>query len=159
MTDYKQDIYARLAAGENVEDIAAELTKSINEANDQYKADQEAEAKKASPDKVCAIDNLLSSILMVLDVWGIDSEPIHDLLEDDQEFNKLVKAFDEYAPIFKSYIGLIKSVQEAADKERGQRAAAVAPKEKNAFDRVQSTNVKGQTEVMSVEDFLNKFVR
>ena len=154
MTDYKQDIYARLAAGENVEDIAAELTKSINEANDQYKADQEA---KATPDKVCAIDNLLSSILMVLDVWGIDSEPIHNLLEDEDEFNKLVKAFDEYAPIFKSYIGLIKSVQEAADKEKEKTAAA--PKKDNVFDRVQSTNVKGQTEVMSVEDFLNKFVR
>ena len=156
MTDYKQDIYARLAAGENVEDIAAELTKSINEANDQYKADQEA---KATPDKVEAIDNLLASILMVLDVWDIDSTPIQGLLEDEDEFNKLVKAFDEYVPIVKSYLGLMKSVQEAADKERGQKAAAVAPKKDNVFDRVQNTNVKGQTEVMSVEDFLNKFVR
>lgn len=155
MTDYKQDIYARLAAGENVEDIAAELTKSINEANDQYKADQEA---KATPDKVEAIDNLLASILMVLDVWDIDSTPIQEILEDDQEFNKLVKAFDEYVPIVKSYLGLMKSIQEAADKKK-EEAAAVAPKEKNVFDRVQSTNVKGQTEVMSVEDFLNKFVR
>lgn len=154
MTDYKQDIYARLAAGENVEDIAAELTKSINEANDQYKADQEA---KASPDKVEAIDNLLASILMVLDVWDIDSTPIQEILEDDQEFNKLVKAFDEYVPIVKSYLGLMKSIQEATDKKK-EEAAAVAPK-KNVFDRVQSTNVKGQTEVMSVEDFLNKFVR
>lgn len=158
MTDYKQDIYARLAAGENVEDIAAELTKSINEANDQYKADQEA---KATPDKVEAIDNLLASILMVLDVWDIDSTPIQEILEDDQEFNKLVKAFDEYVPIVKSYLALMKSVQEAADKEkkRGQETAAVAPKKKNTFDRVQSTNVEGQTEIMSVEDFLNKFVR
>lgn len=155
MTDYKQDIYARLAAGENVEDIAAELTKSINEANDQYKADQEA---KVSPDKVEAIDNLLASILMVLDVWNIDSTPIQEILEDDQEFNKLVKAFDEYVPIVKSYLGLMKSIQEAADKKK-EEAAAVAPKKKNTFDRVQSTNVKGQTEVMSVEDFLNKFVR
>lgn len=155
MTDYKQDIYARLAAGENVEDIAAELTKSINEANDQYKADQEA---KVSPDKVEAIDNLLASILMVLDVWNIDSTPIQEILEDDQEFNKLVKAFDEYVPIVKSYLGLMKSIQEAADKKK-EEVAAVAPKEKNVFDRVQSTNVKGQTEVMSVEDFLNKFVR
>lgn len=153
MTDYKQDIYARLAAGENVEDIAAELTKSINEANDQYKADQEA---KVSPDKVEAIDNLLASILMVLDVWDIDSTPIQEILEDDQEFNKLVKAFDEYVPIVKSYLGLMKSIQEAADKKKEEVAAA--PK-KNVFDRVQSTNVKGQTEVMSVEDFLNKFVR
>ena len=149
MTDYKQDIYARLAAGENVEDIAAELTKSINEANDQYKADQEA---KVSPDKVEAIDNLLASILMVLDVWNIDSTPIQEILEDDQEFNKLVKAFDEYVPIIKSYIGLMNSIQEAADKKKEE--AAAAPK-KNVFDRVQSTN----TEVMSVEDFLNKFVR
>ena len=153
MTDYKQDIYARLAAGENVEDIAAELTKSINEANDQYKADQEA---KATPDKVEAIDNLLASILMVLDVWDIDSTPIQEILEDDQEFNKLVKAFDEYVPIIKSYLALMKSIQEAADKKKEEVAAA--PK-KNVFDRVQSTNVKGQTEVMSVEDFLNKFVR
>ena len=153
MTDYKQDIYARLAAGENVEDIAAELTKSINEANDQYKADQEA---KATPDKVEAIDNLLASILMVLDVWDIDSTPIQEILEDDQEFNKLVKAFDEYVPIVKSYLALMKNVQEVADKKKEEVAAA--PK-KNVFDRVQSTNVKGQTEVMSVEDFLNKFVR
>ena len=149
MTDYKQDIYARLAAGENVEDIAAELTKSINEANDQYKADQEA---KVSPDKVEAIDNLLASILMVLDVWNIDSTPIQEILEDNQEFNKLVKAFDEYVPIVKSYLALMKSVQEVADKKKED--AAAAPK-KNVFDRVQSTN----TEVMSVEDFLNKFVR
>lgn len=156
MTDYKQDIYARLAAGENVEDIAAELTKSINEANDQYKADQKAEAEKVSPDKVEAVDNLLASILMVLDVWDIDSEPIQEILEDDQEFNKLVKAFDEYVPILKSYLGLMKSVQEVADKKKEEIAAA--PK-KNVFDRVQSTNVEGQTEVMSVEDFLNKFVR
>ena len=155
MTDYKQDIYARLAAGENVEDIAAELTKSINEANDQYKADQEA---KATPDKVEAIDNLLASILMVLDVWDIDSTPIQEILEDDQEFSKLVKAFDEYVPIVKSYLGLMKSIQEAADKKKEETAAA-APKKDNVFNRVQNTNVKGQTEVMSVEDFLNKFVR
>jgi hypothetical protein len=158
MTNYKQDIYARLAAGENVEDIAAELTKSINEANDQYKADQEAEAEKVSGDKVAAIDNLFSSIIMVLDVWGIDSTPIHELLEDEDEFNKLVKAFDEYVPIVKSYLALMKSVQEAADK-RKEETAAVAPKKSNIFDRVQSTNVEGQTEIMNVEEFLNKFVR
>lgn len=159
MTDYKQDIYARLAAGENVEDIAAELTKSINEANDQYKADQEVEAKKASHDKVCAIDNLLSSILMVLDVWGIDSEPIQEILEDDQEFNKLVKAFDEYVPIVKSYLGLMKSIQEAADKKK-EESAAVPGSRANAVEKIQDMDAsKKSPDVMSVEDFLNKFVR
>ena len=156
MTDYKQDIYARLAAGENVEDIAAELTKSINEANDQYKADQEA---KVSPDKVEAIDNLLASILMVLDVWNIDSEPIHDLLEDEDEFNNLVKAFDEYVPIVKSYLGLMKSIQEAADKKKEEIAAAPGSRV-NVAEKTQDMDAfKKSPDVMSVEDFLNKFVR
>lgn len=156
MTDYKQDIYARLAAGENVEDIAAELTKSINEANDQYKADQEA---KATPDKVEAIDNLLASILMVLDVWDIDSTPIQEILEDDQEFNKLIKAFDEYVPIVKSYLGLMKSVQEVADKKK-EETAAVPGSRANTVEKIQNMDAfKKSPDVMSVEDFLNKFVR
>ena len=50
------------------------------------------------------------------------------------------------------------TIQEAADKKKEETAAA-APKKDNVFNRVQNTNVKGQTEVMSVEDFLNKFVR
>lgn len=157
MTDYKQDIYARLAAGENVEDIAAELTKSINEANDQYKADQEA---KISPDKVEAIDNLLASILMVLDVWDIDSEPIQELLEDEDEFNNLVKAFDEYVPIVKSYLGLMKSIQEAADKEKEKKVAAAPGSRANVAEKIQDMDAfKKSPDVMSVEDFLNKFVR
>lgn len=156
MTDYKQDIYARLAAGENVEDIAAELTKSINEANDQYKADQEA---KVSPDKVEAIDNLLASILMVLDIWDIDSEPIQELLEDEDEFNNLVKAFDEYVPIVKSYLGLMRSIQEAADKKKEEAAAAPGSRA-NATEKIRDIDAfKKSQDVMSVEDFLNKFVR
>ena len=56
--NYTNDILARLQKGEKIEDIATQLTKELNEANNAYNAERkEAEAKKKKDDERLAAAN------------------------------------------------------------------------------------------------------
>ena len=142
--DYSMDILARLQAGEKVEDIAAELTKSINAANEKYaaekkaaeeKAKAEAAAKSKIADKKIVVEGLLDAICDIFEIWDVT----HDLVDQienisDEEIEDIVTTIDEAVPFLVKYMEMQKALQKMADEKN---------KEPND----------------PVRDFLNQFVK
>lgn len=142
--DYSMDILARLQAGEKVEDIAAELTKSINAANEKYaaekkaaeeKAKAEAAAKSKIEDKKIAVEELLDAICDIFEIWDVT----HDLVDQienisDEEIEDIVATIDEAVPFLVKYMEMQKALQKMVDEKN---------KEPND----------------PVRDFLNQFVK
>ena len=142
--DYSMDILARLQAGEKVEDIAAELTKSINAANEKYaaekraaeeKAKAEAAAKSKIEDKKIAVEELLDAICDIFEIWDVT----HDLVDQienisDEEIEDIVTTIDEAVPFLVKYMEMQRALQKMVDEKN---------KEPND----------------PVRDFLNQFVK
>ena len=142
--DYSMDILARLQAGEKVEDIAAELTKSINAANEKYaaekkaaeeKAKAEAAAKSKITNKKIAVEELLDAICDIFEIWDVT----HDLVDQienisDEEIEDIVTTIDEAVPFLVKYMEMQRALQKMVDEKN---------KEPND----------------PVKDFLNQFVK
>ena len=142
--DYSMDILARLQAGEKVEDIAAELTKSINAANEKYAAEKkaaeekvkaEAAAKSKIEDKKIAVEELLDAICDIFEIWDVT----HDLVDQienisDEEIEDIVTTIDEAVPFLVKYMEMQRALQKMVDEKN---------KEPND----------------PVRDFLNQFVK
>lgn len=162
--NYSDDIFARLQAGETVEEIAATLTKSINEANEKFAAakakeeyerakkaaaaEAEAAAKQAATlmEKHAAVENLLDSICDVLDAWGVEGDAAKELAcFTDEDVDELVAVVDETLPFLIKYLEMQMSIQKFVQKT-----------EKNEPDLAR---VKKEPSVDPVQDFLNQFVR
>lgn len=138
--NYMNEFLARLQSGENVEDIAAQLTKDINAANDAYCAEQAQKAQsqeKLRADKVAAMGDLLNAVGRLLAAYEVDTEVLNGL--DPAE---LVNSIDEALPAIQEYVEFVAAMNELREKR------AAAPK-------VQPE----ATPTDSIEDFLNKFVR
>ena len=142
--DYSMDILARLQAGEKVEDIAAELTKSINAANEKYaaekkaaeeKAKAEAAAKSRIADKKIAVEELLDAICDILEIWDVAPDLV-DQIENttDEEIEDIVATVDEAVPFLVKYMEMQTAFQKMVDEKN---------KEPND----------------PVRDFLNQFVK
>lgn len=138
--DYSMDILARLQAGEKVEDIAAELTKSINAANEKYKAAEEkakaeAAAKSKIEDKKIAVEELLDAICDILEIWDVAPDLV-DQIENisDEEIEDIVTTIDEAVPFLVKYMEMQRALQKMVDEKN---------KEPND----------------PVRDFLNQFVK
>lgn len=138
--DYSMDILARLQAGEKVEDIAAELTKSINAANEKYKAAEEkakaeAAAKSKIADKKIAVEELLDAICDILEIWDVAPDLV-DQIENttDEEIEDIVATIDEAVPFLVKYMEMQMALQKMVDEKN---------KEPND----------------PVRDFLNQFVK
>ena len=125
--DYSMDILARLQAGEKVEDIAAELTKSINAANEKYaaekkaaeeKAKAEAAAKSRIADKKIAVEELLDAICDILEIWDVAPDLV-DQIENisDEEVEDIVNAIDEVEPFFVRYMEMQRALQKMVDEK------------------------------------------
>ena len=97
--NYKDDIYARLKAGESIETITAQITNDINLANNQYLQEQEqlkaeAEAKEALKNKL--YEDLFNDFKKIFKIYGLnydfDNFNIKDIKESVEdginEFNK-----------------------------------------------------------------------
>ena len=143
--NYSNDILTRLQAGEKVEDIAAELTKSINEANEKYKAEEKAKAEAAAAAKEniaakkAAIEQFLLSIVDILEVWGVAPDIVEQIDElSDEDLQSFIHTIDATLPLIIKSIEMQDLIQEAVD-----------------------TKVKKKTAVSKdpVQDFLNQFVR
>lgn len=145
--DYSMDILARLQAGEKVEDIAAELTKSINAANEKYaaekkaaeeKAKAEAAAKSKIVDKKIVVEGLLDAICDILEVWDVAPDLV-DQIENtsDEDVEDIVTTIDEAIPFLIRYMEMQTALQQMMDKE--------AEKNKEPND--------------PVREFLNQFVK
>ena len=141
--DYSMDILARLQAGEKVEDIAAELTKSINVANEKYAAEKKAAEEKAKAEaaakskitKKIAVEELLDAICDILEIWDVAPDLV-DQIENisDEEIEDIVTTIDEAVPFLVKYMEMQRALQKMVDEKN---------KEPND----------------PVRDFLNQFVK
>ena len=139
--DYTNEILERLQNGESAEDIAASLTKSLNEANEKHKAAEAAKRAKAEQDnlfaqKTAAVEAVLFAFEDLLAVYEVDDEILDAIEEADPE--EIVKVIDESLPFLTKYIELSQELE--ALKNKSQKAGAV-----HAVD--------------PIEDFLNQMVR
>ena len=125
--DYSMDILARLQAGEKVEDIAAELTKSINAANEKYaaekkaaeeKAKAEAAAKSKIEDKKIVVEELLDAICDILEIWDVAPDLV-DQIENisDEEIEDIVTTIDEAVPFLVKYMEIQTALQKMVDEK------------------------------------------
>lgn len=149
MANYENDIFARLQAGESVESIAKELTENLNKANEQYKAEQEAKAKRAEEAKnktlkIEAINFLIDALVEVGQAWGLDDEV--EALFADIDAEEIVKDIDKAMPLIKQYVALQESMGELLKK---------VPEAKDTVDKA---TIK-MTAEDPIEKFLNTFVR
>lgn len=64
----KENILARLQNGESAEIIANELVKALNDANDEYKAQKEAEAEAAKANKA-KVEDMQEILDLLHDFW------------------------------------------------------------------------------------------
>lgn len=138
---------SRLQKGENIEDIAQELTDVINTVNTQYKIDQEAAKKKEEAlkhDKILAVSSLIDAVGEIGKVWGFQEEAeklVKGISQEDIE--EIIDMFDEALPAVMQY---------AAIAETLTKNIKTAPKEKIAA-------APGKTGERAIEDFLDMFVR
>ena len=125
--DYSMDILARLQAGEKVEDIAAELTKSINAANEKYaaekraaeeKAKAEAAAKSKITNKKIVVEELLDAICDILEIWDVAPDLV-DQIENisDEEIEDIVTTIDEAVPFLVKYMEMQRALQKMVDEK------------------------------------------
>ena len=154
--DITSEILARLQNGEKIEDIANELTNSINTANTTYekakKEAAEAAAREAAQeslrnDKIFAIETLLDALTEAAALWEFDNGLIEALEGIDAE--EIVDAIDQSIPFIQKYIELQADLQEAVHAARPDVA-----ENKNEVPK----EVKAQP-VDPLENFLNTFVR
>lgn len=149
--NYTDEILARLQNGEAVEDIARELTNSLNRASSAYTEQQKAIAKAEAEKKAAAekekaalkqkksdaIVNLIDSIAYIFEVWGVDENDIKELCEiSDHDINELIGLLDLSLPLLSKSNIIQKEIQHIIPKEE-KTAAAADP----------------------VQEFLNLFVR
>lgn len=145
--DYTNEILARLQNGESAEDIAASLTKSLNEANEKHKAAEAAKRAKAEQDnlfaqKTAAVETLLAALADLLAVYDVNDELI-DAVET-ADFEEIVRAIDESLPFLTKYIELSQELEALRDKSQNTDPVSL-----KAAARA----------VDPIEDFLNKMVR
>ena len=92
------DIYARLANGEKIEDIGNEITAMMNEAVAKHEADLRAaeEAKKAEADKEQTKRELIEKLVKIIQelavLEGMDPD---ELKVSEDDLNQLTAAFTE----------------------------------------------------------------
>lgn len=127
--DYMNEIMTRLQKGESVDTIAAEMTKALNEANDEFQKQQEKNA--ALKEKAAAMRAALDAVADLLDAFNLDKEIGDNLREMDA--TELVDEIERDMPFMKMLIEM--------DQEKKREKPAAKP--------------SGD----SIEEFLNKFVR
>lgn len=127
--DYMNEIMARLQKGESVDTIAAEMTRALNEANDEFQKQQEKNA--ALNEKAVAMRAALDAVADLLDAFDLDKEIGDSLREMDA--TELVDEIEQKMSFMKMFIEM--------DQEKKREKPAAKP--------------SGD----SIEEFLNKFVR
>lgn len=106
------EIMARLQKGESVDTIAAEMTKALNEANDEFQKQQEECA--ALKEKVAAMRKALNAVADLLDAFNLDKEIGNSLRE--MNATELVDEIEREMPFMKMLIEM--------DQEKKSKPAA-----------------------------------
>lgn len=101
------DFLTRLQNGESIQDIANDVTKSLNEANKQHIQEEkeriEAEKRQAESleqDKRYYAETLVDDFYNLLEVYGIEL----DIDEEDDSVNAVLRLMDACAPMFKTLV-------------------------------------------------------
>lgn len=154
--DISNEILARLQNGESVENIAADLTKSINTANEAYTAQKEAEEKAKREaldqaaliaDKRDAVIDFLDSICNICATWGVAEDLVNDLEDiSDEDISDIVNAIDQAIPFITKYVDLQKELH-----------TCFQPKKVDNCDCAECH--APEAKVDPIESFLNTFVR
>lgn len=137
--NYMEDILARLRAGEGIEDIASQITKDINAANDAYIQEQEeakAAAARQREQKIDAMNRILGGLYDILHLYNLDQDVQHALADCYAE--DIINELDAEIDTIQKEVSILGAIlRTGADKP------APAPKAQKD----------------PLEDFLNKFVR
>lgn len=120
--DFTSELLARLQGGENVEDLAKELTKAINDASAEHTRlqEQKRKADEKAQDKLAAMEAILDGVYGLLRAYDADEELL-DAIEDleaehlVQELDKVWDAAVAYADLMET---MYKSRSAPAPKER-----------------------------------------
>lgn len=155
--DYTNDILARLQRGEDVNAIATELTKSINDANTRYKAEQEAKRKAeqeaklkaaaeeaARNDKIKACEDLLTGLYEIAEAWDFDEDITNEL--DEYAAEELAEQLDDIIPAIQKYGELMRALH--TDNE------FISPVLKTPVGDRSAEKASNP-----IDEFLNKYVR
>ena len=149
--DYINDIYARLQNGEAVEDIAADLTKSINEAQAKFQAEasKREEEAKIHATRIDCLKNFVGAIADLLKCWDIDYPEVLEPFESmsDKDYDDLVGQIDAMVPLIKKYPELI-------------TMGTVLPKVEHSapVPKPEAPKVSNMT-IDPIDEFLNQFIR
>ena len=109
--DYMNEIMARLQKGESVDTIAAEMTKALNEANDEF------QKQRGKNEKAAAMRKALNAVADLLDVYDLDKEIGNSLREMDEM--ELVNEIEREMPFMKMLIEM--------DQEKKREKPAAKP--------------------------------
>jgi len=104
MTDFTTEFLKQLQEGKSAEDLAAELTKAINDANKQNEELKAKNAAKRDKEKIEAVTYFLDAFDGIGRAWGIDfgmdevtSQEIEDIVHD---LDKFIPIIQEQVSIF-----------------------------------------------------------
>ena len=106
--DYMNEIMTRLQKGESIDTIAAEMTKALNEANDEF------QKQRGKSEKAAAMRKALNAIADLLDAFDLDKEIGNSLREMDA--TELVDEIEREMPLMKMLIEM--------DQEKKSKRAA-----------------------------------
>ena len=136
------DIYVRLANGENIDDIGNEIAAMMNEAVAKHEAEQEAaRVAAAEADKAQAKRELIEELVEIVQelaiLEGVDPEYVQ---VTDEDIEQLVAAFTEMCAAMR---GLKKVFAELdTDKIRAPKARKAVIKVKPSDDQILADFIK-----------------
>ena len=136
------DIYARLQAGEKIDDIGNEIAGMMNQAVAKFEADKAAEAAKVAETEAAKRDLMEEMVEIVQEFAILEGMDPEELDVDDEDIDNLVHAFTEMF---------------AAMREIKKMVAAGAPK-KAAFIEPAAT-IKAKPMTASDEQILADFLK
>jgi hypothetical protein len=144
--DYMNDLLTQLEKGVSVDDLAAQLTKALNDANNQFqKAEQEK--NKVRDRKITALREVLAAVDELLGCYGLDG------VSDDVDAEDLGELVDELD-------SLIQKTNELNELLRKSPFGGSLEEYKPAHKVHSLPDWKRESvEKDPIEEFLNKFVR
>ena len=112
--DYMDEFLKRLQKGERVEDIANQITKDINDANNKYIQEQEAKKKiktsNSKEAKVSAVNHIICALAEFLYSYDASKELIGMVEAIDAQ--EIVDYLDETLPFAEKYIDAVDMIKE-----------------------------------------------
>lgn len=138
------DIYARLQAGEKIDDIGNEIAGMMNQAVAKFEADKAAEAAKVAETEAAKRDLMEEMVEIVQEFAILEGMDPEELDVDDKDIDNLVHAFTEMF---------------AAMREIKKMVAAGAPKKATFIEPAATIKAKPMTasDEQILADFLKQF--